>query len=436
MAEARAAVVRDGPGFGDPPFFRQGGHREWRSTEPEDSHQDREAGGVRDALHGQVPEDSSPESAATKNYPMTDDEGGELAAGVRPTPLDEVRPQGKVERHAGIVYGLVQALDAPVLQMVEHLLDVLQFFATCLPVVAEQVIDVPKISFEGIPMRTPVREPQLAEQLVEVPTILNFLKQTVDILVPRGRGRRLQGFLTEQSSTASVAVQNVDIPVPGRGRQGSGPGQVSAASSSFSRSPAVLDDAEEAFEGVFPRREKSARVAGQVSAQLDGHVSSSTLSAHHVARARVAAHSKPDGELTWVDDNNVTWMLLDVAHGLHWMNLATRHTPWHPPCQSWQWRCLKSSSSSVGVPVLYMVVGPVFGRLRGCGRIPHISSAKLDSEVSEELRTFLLVAVKIWTLFPRPRFDRCYTVDTCHASAPGCFRTVCPHFLREGELES
>ena len=49
-----------------------------------------------------------------------------------------------MERHDGIAYELVQALDALVLQMVEQLPDVHHFFATCLPVVAEQDIDVPK----------------------------------------------------------------------------------------------------------------------------------------------------------------------------------------------------------------------------------------------------------------------------------------------------
>ena len=46
VAEARAAVDRSGPGYGDPPLLRQGGHRERRSTEQEDSHQDWEGGGV------------------------------------------------------------------------------------------------------------------------------------------------------------------------------------------------------------------------------------------------------------------------------------------------------------------------------------------------------------------------------------------------------
>ena len=87
----------------------------------------------------------------TEYFPMTDDEGGELSAGVRPAPLEERRPQSKLQRHAGIGYELVQALDAPVLQMVEQFPDVHHFFATCLPVVAEQVIDVPKIILENIP---------------------------------------------------------------------------------------------------------------------------------------------------------------------------------------------------------------------------------------------------------------------------------------------
>ena len=63
----------------------------------------------------------------TEYYPMTDDEGGELSAGVRPAPLEEGRPHGKLQRHAGIGYELVQALDALVLQMVEQLPDVSPF---------------------------------------------------------------------------------------------------------------------------------------------------------------------------------------------------------------------------------------------------------------------------------------------------------------------
>ena len=128
-------------------------------------------------------------------------------------------------------------------------MDVLRFFDALL-LVAEQVIKVPKIIFEDIPTRI-FREPQLAEQLVEVPTILYFLRQKVDIPVPRGGGRfaDLQGFHPEQSSTAPQFVEQiVDIPVSGGSLRGFRP----AASSSSSHSPAgVLEDADEPFEGFF-----------------------------------------------------------------------------------------------------------------------------------------------------------------------------------------
>ena len=76
----------------------------------------------------------------------------------------------------------------PVPLMVEQLVDVLHLFDALIPV-AEQVIDVPKIFIERIPPRTSVREPQLAEQLVEVPTIVSF------------------------SSLQRIMEHNVDIPV-------------------------------------------------------------------------------------------------------------------------------------------------------------------------------------------------------------------------------
>ena len=61
-----------------------------------------------------------------------------------------------------------------VLQMVEPLPNIVQFFAALSPV-PEQVIEVPKILPHDVPMRRLCREPQLAEQVVEVPTILYFL---------------------------------------------------------------------------------------------------------------------------------------------------------------------------------------------------------------------------------------------------------------------
>ena len=99
-------------------------------------------------------------------------------------------------------------------QLVEQLPDVLQFFDTLMPD-PEQVIEVPKILPEDVPMRITVRDTQLAEQLVEVPTIVSYsslqriMEQNVDIPVP-GRGGRisgLQGFLPGQNSTARRSSQ-------------------------------------------------------------------------------------------------------------------------------------------------------------------------------------------------------------------------------------
>ena len=83
--------------------------------------------------------------------------------------------------------------------------------------ISEQVIEVPKFIIEDVPMRTSVPEPQLAEQLVEVPTILSYsslqrsVEQLVDIPVPGGGGPSsgLQGFSSGQSSTASPSKKRI-----------------------------------------------------------------------------------------------------------------------------------------------------------------------------------------------------------------------------------
>ena len=97
----------------------------------------------------------------------------EDTAGSRPASLAEPPgPHERTQRHTveQIIEAFVRVpmLDVPVPLMVEQLPDVLQFFATFMPVVAEQVVDVPKVIFENIPTRIPLREPQL----VEVPTVL------------------------------------------------------------------------------------------------------------------------------------------------------------------------------------------------------------------------------------------------------------------------
>ena len=135
-------------------------------------------------------------------FSLEEEPGGGL-----PAPLTEVAGrQGMVERH--IVEDLelaplVQILDLPVPQTVDYVTDALRLLDRPL---AEQVIEVPTMSCSSCPSRSPIPEPQSAEQLVEVPTALSPTRiavriagQIVDTPVPRGRG---QGFLPVQSSTA------------------------------------------------------------------------------------------------------------------------------------------------------------------------------------------------------------------------------------------
>ena len=90
------------------------------------------------------------------------------------------------------------------------------------------------ISSNVIPLRTLVPEPQMADQLLEVPTIISYpslqrtVEQHVDIPVPGSGGPSsgLQGFLPRQSSTVTPSVERIsertleqiiDISSPGDG---------------------------------------------------------------------------------------------------------------------------------------------------------------------------------------------------------------------------
>ena len=92
----------------------------------------------------------------------------------RPSPLVEVWPSVRVQRHVveqlADIAPMVQILDSPEPQMVAQLLEVFRLLDTQLP--DEQVIFVPKISCSPCPSRSRVPEPQSAERLVEVPTVL------------------------------------------------------------------------------------------------------------------------------------------------------------------------------------------------------------------------------------------------------------------------
>ena len=66
-------------------------------------------------------------------------------------------------------------LDVPALQMVEQPEEVVSFFRNFVPAVAEQVIEVPKLALPVCAVhRAALPEPQLVEQLVEVPTVLSY----------------------------------------------------------------------------------------------------------------------------------------------------------------------------------------------------------------------------------------------------------------------
>ena len=164
--------------------------------------------------------------------------------------------------------------------------------------VPELVIEVPKISLDVIPLRTLVPEPQLAEQLVEVPTIVSFssfqriMEQTVDIPVPQGGGRH-----AGQSSKG--AEQIVDIPGGGLHR----PGQSSSSA----------DEPGEGFFRTFPQIKKSAQGASHSGSELLPESSPST----------------PAAQL----EGSVEWVRLRERHAgkTFFWNRSTNSTVWRAP---------------------------------------------------------------------------------------------------------
>ena len=64
----------------------------------------------------------------------------------RPGVLKDPEPLGRVGQHCSVGYELVQALDVPVLQVVQQHVEVLSFLRSSLPAVHEQVIEVPILS--------------------------------------------------------------------------------------------------------------------------------------------------------------------------------------------------------------------------------------------------------------------------------------------------
>ena len=144
--------------------------------------------GERVELDGDDPENPhSPQGAGTQYFAMDVDEVP--AAGSRPDQLTEVRPQERVlrrtvEQKVEPVRG-APVLDVPVPQMVEHVVDVLKIIDRG---PAEQVIEVPKVSLQDVvPLRAALCEPQLAEQLVDMPTRPGY---ALAVVAARTRGWR------------------------------------------------------------------------------------------------------------------------------------------------------------------------------------------------------------------------------------------------------
>ena len=259
---------------------------------------------------------------------------GRPTGGERPAALSEPWPQGKMERHDGIAYELVQALDAPVLQTVEQLPNVVQFLATQLPVIAEPVIEVPKILPHDIPPRRFCREPQLVEQLVEVPTVVSWsmlqrtMEQNVDIPAVGGcgTGGGLSGFLPGQYSL--TAEQIVDNPVPSwrfRGDfQGLHRGQSSTAFFEQIADP-----------GGGPQNFLS----------VQGPAVSSSISPEHAGSLgfRTFSSSEKSAEVAGQEDEKSTPAAYEVRHAARddlWVQIMTDDEPyfWHRVEQTSVWR--------------------------------------------------------------------------------------------------
>ena len=114
-----------------------------------------------------------PQAAGTVYYPMDVDDVP-AAGGSRPDRLLDVSgPQERLPRHIVEqivdIVPVVPLLHVPAPQTVDSVVEVLKILDKSLPDV-EQVIEVPKILQHTVSQRSSLQEPQLAEQLVDVPT--------------------------------------------------------------------------------------------------------------------------------------------------------------------------------------------------------------------------------------------------------------------------
>ena len=330
-------------------------------------------------VHGQVPEALLPQEPGTQHFTLDDDDSVPELGGSRPDRIATLSgPQERDLRRTleQIVDAvpLVPLLDDPVPQTVEQLQDVLQFFDR-LSAVPEPVIEVPKIYTEDVPMRAVLRATQLAEQLVEVPTIISFpmialfhaimaqrtVEQNVDIPAVGGSGTGggpsgflpgqnssvtaeqivdnpvrpggagdLQGFPRGQGSTA-FSEQIPEFPDPGGGRQDFQPVQGSAASSSD-----LPGQAGQGFFRTFPQNKKSATQPPHSRSELPPHSSPWTPAAYDASMVleeeeEEEEECEEDFEVEYVEFDNRLW-----------------GREWDPARQQYCWWLASADGSQVG----------------------------------------------------------------------------------------
>ena len=128
-------------------------------------------------------------------------------------------------------------------------------------------------------MRAELRDPQLAEQLVEVPTIVPCswlqlrMEQNVDIPVP-GRGGRISGLQGFRPGQGSTALPSSEERISGRIVEQivDNPGRPGQSSSSSLHVPAGisegLDEPGEGFFRTFSQNKKSAASASSPSQRV------------------------------------------------------------------------------------------------------------------------------------------------------------------------
>ena len=254
----------------------------------------------------------------------------------RPTPLVEVRPQGRVQRHflehMADFCPYVQILDAPVPQTVEQLPDVLRFFDTLI-LLPSSLSMCPRSSSSASR-----REPRFmsrswrnswwkCRRLFPILPCSGPWSSTLTFQFPRRGGgiSGLRGVFPGQSSTAQLASQDrtsgriaeqiVGFPVCRGGFQIFAQDWFHPLLRTFQLTiKKAWMSLVKGFSHLSPW-EKSAEVAGQVSARVPPHSSSWTP----------AAYETPSGSEEWVE------LYDDVKSKAYYWNRRTNSTAWVAP---------------------------------------------------------------------------------------------------------